>query len=540
MIPPLLIAVMEGEGGGSPPSPPPPPPITWETDLAHFFHLNETVEDFSDHAGSASLVSSTYSQGTQTPGQGVGDHTFGADCTGRYLLGATSATQTGSGDRTLMFRFRTPSDLSTYSGLVCFGGVASFNTSLIPAGLLGNPNTCIGVGQASTAFYVLGDTDIQPNTVYTVLAIVSNGTLTLYVNGNVDGTADVSSIITDTGYLWIGLDGFGGVATGSSTFNDVGIWNRAFTSDKIDSIFDDDADPIWGVEFSYNDAGGGLIQFANQVKPKGNITAYSWEKTPIGATEWVPFDSDPTGEAPNETFTQGTWGVRLTVTDDGIGDTTLTKLDYIYVTADGVPADATTPVALEYSPNDGSQGGACISYNVPDGSDDVVCYYYSANANSNEGEGPVSLGLSGFALLSVPLSFDAETGFEIAGVNSNGEGRRSPRSNLVAVPGSYATIAIDVGEVGDSTLVLSTDGSSPSAYITTYEWDTDTGTIDDPTVTEIYLSDLDVDGVANVVVYFKNALGYIFASASLQITISDGGVAEVWLTDSNGSTSQLL
>lgn len=61
------------------------------------------------------------------------------------------------------------------------------------------------------------------------------------------------------------------------------------------------------------------------------MTTYSWEKKE-SAGSWVPFEGTPTAEHPTEEFSEGTWDVRLTVSEGGqTGQET--KKDYITVTA---------------------------------------------------------------------------------------------------------------------------------------------------------------------------------------------------------------
>lgn len=60
----------------------------------------------------------------------------------------------------------------------------------------------------------------------------------------------------------------------------------------------------------------------------GNPTAWHWEKNDGGG--WVDFDGTPTVQNPTETFTVGSWSVRLTASKSGSTDTH-TEADYVVI-----------------------------------------------------------------------------------------------------------------------------------------------------------------------------------------------------------------
>ena len=61
-------------------------------------------------------------------------------------------------------------------------------------------------------------------------------------------------------------------------------------------------------------------------------TSWLWEKSSDGGSNWSNFDSGHTSQNPIESFTAGTWAVRLTATNAG-GSDAETKTAYITVTA---------------------------------------------------------------------------------------------------------------------------------------------------------------------------------------------------------------
>lgn len=63
-------------------------------------------------------------------------------------------------------------------------------------------------------------------------------------------------------------------------------------------------------------------------------TSWLWEKSSDGGSSWANFTSGPTTQNPTDSFTAGTWAVRLTATNAG-GSDSETKLAYITVTAAG-------------------------------------------------------------------------------------------------------------------------------------------------------------------------------------------------------------
>lgn len=60
----------------------------------------------------------------------------------------------------------------------------------------------------------------------------------------------------------------------------------------------------------------------------GPLTAWHWEKN--SGAGWVDFSGTPTAQYPTETFTTGTWSVRLTVTNSA-GSNTKTQSNYIVI-----------------------------------------------------------------------------------------------------------------------------------------------------------------------------------------------------------------
>lgn len=73
------------------------------------------------------------------------------------------------------------------------------------------------------------------------------------------------------------------------------------------------------------------VTFSNTTNDRPNVTAWLWEKN--GGGGWVNFNNY-TGENPTESFTTGTWSVRLTTTGSGsIPSTQKTRTDYIVVSA---------------------------------------------------------------------------------------------------------------------------------------------------------------------------------------------------------------
>jgi hypothetical protein len=73
-------------------------------------------------------------------------------------------------------------------------------------------------------------------------------------------------------------------------------------------------------------------------------TSWLWEKSSDGGSNWSNFASGPTTQNPTESFTAGTWAVRLTATNAG-GSDGETKL--AYVTVDDPPSGK--PLAGSYS-----------------------------------------------------------------------------------------------------------------------------------------------------------------------------------------------
>lgn len=60
----------------------------------------------------------------------------------------------------------------------------------------------------------------------------------------------------------------------------------------------------------------------------GPLTAWHWEKN--DGSGWVDFDGTPTVQYPTETFTVGTWSVRMTVTNSNSSNTK-TRTDYLII-----------------------------------------------------------------------------------------------------------------------------------------------------------------------------------------------------------------
>lgn len=74
----------------------------------------------------------------------------------------------------------------------------------------------------------------------------------------------------------------------------------------------------------------------------GSPTSWLWEKNDSGG--WVEFDGTPTEQNPTETFSDGTWSVRLTATNTG-GSDTKTRTDYITVSSSPPPPPPPPPPA---------------------------------------------------------------------------------------------------------------------------------------------------------------------------------------------------
>lgn len=63
-------------------------------------------------------------------------------------------------------------------------------------------------------------------------------------------------------------------------------------------------------------------------------TAWLWEKSSDGGGTWNAFSGTPTVQNPTESFTAGTWSVRLTVSNTG-GFDVKTRIGYITISGSG-------------------------------------------------------------------------------------------------------------------------------------------------------------------------------------------------------------
>jgi len=87
-------------------------------------------------------------------------------------------------------------------------------------------------------------------------------------------------------------------------------------------VADFDGDPLTGTDPLE-------VTFTDASTTGSAITSWSWEKK-LDAGAWVPFADTPSAQNPVESFTEGTWSVRLTVTTT-TESTTKTEADYIVV-----------------------------------------------------------------------------------------------------------------------------------------------------------------------------------------------------------------
>ena len=114
-------------------------------------------------------------------------------------------------------------------------------------------------GSQTGANWTAGATTLQPNTWYHIAASYNSQNVSLYVNGNLDGTYNYSSVLSSTPILRIGA-----LTSGTYNFNgtidEVRIYSRALTASEIQLLYSDPSNILFVVDKPECAFSGGEMQ----------------------------------------------------------------------------------------------------------------------------------------------------------------------------------------------------------------------------------------------------------------------------------------
>jgi len=209
--------------------------------LVSFYSFNGNTLDSSGNGNDLITPNGiSYAQGPSGRQAGV----FNGSSTFAYISKALTTDNT----YTWSFWFNV-SDASQYQVIMNQGGALTGSSAVTPAIFLNDPNSITGIGAetfslATGTQYTMSSTSISSAQWYNVVWTSLNGNRSLYINGNLSGTSSNQSLTEVWNNFYIGgTPQIAAYAPGGAgqfyqgLISDVAIWNTAFSSSQVSSLY---------------------------------------------------------------------------------------------------------------------------------------------------------------------------------------------------------------------------------------------------------------------------------------------------------------